>query len=278
MHVSAPASSANLGPGFDCLGLALDLPFELATAADAPDGFLPVEPTHPAAVAFTAAGGSAEHGLRWRSPIPPGRGLGFSGAARVAGAYLAGRLDGLDHDAARDGAYVVATELEGHPDNAAASVHGGFTVAVEDQVVSLPVPASLRVLVWSPKGEVSTDASRLVLADRVALADAAYSIGRSALWVAAIASGELGALRAACQDRLHQPARLAARPDAAAVLEHLLGIDAVLAAWLSGSGPTIAALVDGALDGALDPEGLPAPGQVRTLEVAPRGVHARSNS
>ena len=91
MHVSAPASSANLGPGFDCLGLALDLPFELLDGDELdahgapPDGFLAAEPTHPAAAAFVVAGGSADTGLWWRSPIPPGRGLGFSGAARVAG-------------------------------------------------------------------------------------------------------------------------------------------------------------------------------------------------
>jgi len=270
MHVRAPASSANLGPGFDCLGLALDLPFELATAASAPEAFLEVEPTHPAAVAFVAAGGSTEAGLRWRSPIPSGRGLGFSGAARVAGAYLAGLVDGLDHDAARDGAYVVATDLEGHPDNAAASAYGGFTVAVEDRVVSLPVPPSLRVVVWSPEGEVSTDRSRLVLADAVSLPDATFSVGRAALWVAALAAGDLAALRTACQDRLHQPGRLVARPDSASVLEHLLGVDAVLAAWLSGSGPTIAALIDGEVElGAL-----PAPGRVQVLEVARDGVGA----
>jgi len=271
VHVSAPASSANLGPGFDCLGMALDLPFELATAADAPGDFLEVEPTHPAAVAFAAAGGSAEQGLRWRSPIPPGRGLGFSGAARVAGAYLAGRLDGLDHAAARDGAFVVAASLEGHPDNAAASAWGGFTVAVDERVVALDVPAELRVLVWSPDGEVSTDKSRAVLAEQVALSDAVFSVARAALWVAALASGDLAALRTACQDRLHQPGRLAARPDAAAVLEHLLGLDTVQAAWLSGSGPTIAALVRGEVD--VLP--LPAPGGVRLLGVSRGGVGER---
>ena len=87
-----------------------------------------------------------------------------------------------------------------------------------------------------------------VLPDAVPLADAAFSIARAALWVAAIAQGDLGLLREASRDRVHQPGRLAARPDSASVLEHLLGDTAVLAAWLSGSGPTVAALVPAVMD------------------------------
>jgi homoserine kinase len=241
--VSAPASSANLGSGFDCLGLALDLPFELCdTPLDRPD-WLVAEPTHPAVVAFRAAGGDPAAELRWRSPIPPGRGMGFSGAARVAGAYLGARRDGLDHDTARQGAYVLASELEGHADNAAASALGGFTVAAGEHAVSLEVPDGLSVVVWWPEQSTSTAASRRVLAEQVPLRDAVGSIAGAALWVAALGVGRLDLLRTACEDRLHQPARLAARPDAAAVLASFLGHEEVLAAWLSGSGPTIAALV-----------------------------------
>lgn len=256
MHVSAPASSANLGPGFDCLGLALRLPFELLDGdeldADGapPEGFLVAEPTHPAAAAFVVAGGAVDTELWWRSPIPPGRGLGFSGAARVAGAYLAhvrSRPD-PDQDAwARAGALRVAAMLEGHPDNAAASTYGGLTVAVGERCVAVPAPEGLfdglRLLVWSPTRSTSTDASRRVLPETVPLGDAVRSIGNAALWVAAVASGELSLLRTATEDQLHQAPRLAARPDSSAALAAFLARPEVLGAWLSGSGPSVAALV-----------------------------------
>jgi len=274
VHVSAPASSANLGPGFDCLALAVDLPFELVTAADAPEGFLEVEGRHPAAVAFAAAGGDPEVELRWRSPIPPGRGLGFSGAARVAGALLAGLLDGLDELTARDGAFRIATDLEGHPDNAAASAYGGLTVAAGEQVLSVPVPAGLALFAWSPSTTTSTVSSRASLPEQVPLEDAVFSLGRAALWVAAMSTGDLSVLRTACQDRLHQPPRLAAREDSRSVLEHLLGVDPVLAAWLSGSGPTVAALVPAEVDVSALADGLPAEGQTRVVPVASSGGRA----
>jgi homoserine kinase len=269
--VSAPASSANLGPGFDCLGLAVELPFELADERPAGEGWLQAEATHPAAVAFVAAGGDPATVLWWRSPIPPGRGLGFSGASRVAGAYLAGRVDELDHRSARDGALAVATELEGHADNAAASARGGFTVAADGRTVALEVPRGLELLVWWPQQSTSTDASRRVLAESVTLSDAAFSIGRASLWVAAMASGDLDALRTACEDRVHQPQRLAARPDAAEALERLVSDAEVLGAWLSGSGPTVAAMVrEGQGSDALL-AGLP-PGRHRRLGIAGEGV------
>ncbi len=278
MIVTAPASSANLGPGFDCLGLALDLPFGLAVD-EQPEGWLAAEPTHPAVVAFVAAGGDPDMPLHWRSPIPPGRGLGFSGVARVAGAYLAARTAGASHDRARAVSFETATDLEGHPDNAAASALGGFTVAAGTTARSLPMPDGLSVLVWWPERSTSTDASRKVLSDQVALADATWSLARSSLWVAAVATGDLSALRTACEDRLHQPTRLAARPDSAAVLAGLLGDARVHAAWLSGSGPTVAALVDTADASSIESEvaagvlaGIGDDGRSRVLAVAGSGV------
>lgn len=245
MMVRTPASSANLGPGFDCLALAVDLPFELSDAEPTGSGrrWSEAEPTHPTRVAFVDAGGDPAAPLWWRSRIPPGRGLGFSGAARVAGAYLAGRQDGLGHLDAVDGARVVATRLEGHPDNAAASALGGFTVAAGEEALRLRPPAGLSLLAWWPEAETATDASRRALPERVALADAAFSLARAATWVAAMATGELAALRRAGEDRLHQPVRLARRPEVAAALDAFLAHPDVLVAWLSGSGPTVAALV-----------------------------------
>ncbi len=280
MIVSAPASSANLGPGFDCLGMALDLPFEMATGEQPAEGWLAVEQSHPAAVAFVAGSGDPDEPLWWRSPIPPGRGLGFSGAARVAGAYLAlrhGDGERPGHDPAVAAARRIAADLEGHADNAAASALGGITVAVDDTVIGLDAPEGLEVLVWWPDAATSTRQSRGALGDTVKLRDAAFSIGRAALWVAALGSGDFAALRTACEDRVHQPERLAARPDAAQALEALLGRSEVLAAWLSGSGPTVAALVE-STDGVGGGEvaalaaGLPA-GRTRRLAIARRGVH-----
>lgn len=252
--VRAPASSANLGPGFDTLGLALDLPFEVhitspgSTGQVAGDGSFHVAgPSHPAHVAFTAAGGAADTTLSWRSPIPPGRGLGFSGAARVAGAYLAATSAGADDDEARSLAFSVAAELEGHADNAAASTYGGLCVAGGFGAVGVPVPdgtmEDLRVIAWSPEATTSTRSARSRMPSDVPLRVAVGSIERTALWVAAMSGGRTDLLREACIDELHQPARLHDVPDSAVILEELLRDQRVLAAWLSGSGPSVAALV-----------------------------------
>lgn len=233
---------------------------------------LEADRTHPAAVAFIEAGGPPYASLTWRSPIPPGRGLGFSAAARVAGAFAARRLSGEDCAQARRSTRRIASDLEGHPDNAAASVLGGFTVAAGDEVVRIDPPADLRILTWSPDRATSTDASRSSLPDRVTLADAVFSGARSALWVAAIANGDTAALRTACADRLHQSTRLAERPDSRAALECFLGNRSVLAAWLSGSGPTVAAMVDGAAERvSSDWPGLPV-GRLLELELDRSGV------
>ena len=242
MRVTAPASSANLGPGFDAIGLALELPFVFVTGEDPHDGLLPCDGHHPASVAYTAAGGGAgDHW--WRSRIPPGRGLGFSGAARVAGA-LAGALDsGLDEPAARSRALEVACELEGHPDNAAASLHGGLVVTAAGHAIGVPVPAELSVVVWWPDTETSTERSRAALPTTVSMEDAVFSAGRAALLVAALATGDLDALDDATRDRLHTASRLTSSPATADALERMRGAGA-LATWLSGSGPTAAAFVD----------------------------------
>ena len=272
MIVTAPGSTANLGPGFDCLALAVDLPFRLADSTDRPDGFHAVEPTHPAAVAHAAAGGGAPPRW-WHSPIPPGRGLGFSGAARVAGAFLARMQAGDVPEAARGRAFEVAAELEGHAENAAASAFGDFVVVVDGRATRLPFPAGADLVVWSPAASTSTDASRRSLPTRVALDDAVANIAGAAGWVAAVAAGDLSGLRSVTADRIHQDVRLDARPDAAAVLGDLLDRDDVLGAWLSGSGPSVAALVDADLApvvAAAVP--VPAGGSVRVLPVDRTGA------
>lgn len=243
--VRVPASSANLGAGFDVLGMALTLHAEIGVG-DVPDGARTAEPSHPASVAFGRAGG---HGEIWvRSPIPMGRGLGFSGAVRVGGA-LAAHVQRSGHGAVDDAdvrasVLQVAGDLEGHVDNAAASLYGGVVVAVEGSVVRVPLAFDPAVVVWIPDGTTtSTEQSRSTLRDSVPMADVVFNLGRVATFVAACATGDQAALRLATDDRLHQPTRLAAVPETARALAAALEAGA-WAAWLSGSGPTMAAMCD----------------------------------
>lgn len=241
MIVRVPASSANLGPGFDTLGMALGLVLELGPVADGPvpAGARQVEDTHPSAVAYRLAGGD---GPVWvRSPIPMGRGLGFSGAARVAG-LLAGfvRAGAEPGDVTAD-VLARATELEGHADNVAASLLGGVVATAGGRVVRVPMAFDPAVVVWIPSFTTSTDASRGKLPSSVARADAVFNVGRTALLVAALAAGDVAALRTATEDRLHQDVRLErAEPSRSAMAQALES--GAWCSWLSGSGPTVAAL------------------------------------
>ncbi|MEO1062982.1 MAG: homoserine kinase [Actinomycetota bacterium] len=258
----APASSANLGPGFDALGLAVDLPFRVGFEGD------PAEETHPAVVAFRSWGGQGP--LSCRSPIPPGRGLGFSAAARVAGLGAAVVQRGEDLDAVRHDLFCRAAELEGHPDNAAPSVFGGLTVCAGDTAIRVPVAIDAVVVAWVPaQGSTSTAKSRAALPQQVPFTDAVFNIGRSALLLAALTTGDADALSAATDDRLHQQQRLTRVPESRAALTHLR--DRTLAAWLSGSGPTVAALARRDELADLE-EGLP-DGRLLVLDIDTTGVH-----
>lgn len=245
--VQVPASSANLGAGFDVLGMALTLHAEVG-AGPPPERARAAEPRHPATVAFAQAGGSGD--LWVRSPIPMGRGLGFSGAARVGGAAAAHVQqhgpDALHDDAVRAAVLEVAVDLEGHADNAAASLYGGIVIAAGDTVTRVPLAVDPAVVVWVPDATTtSTDRSRTTLGDSVSRADAVFNLGRVAMFVAACATGDVARLRAATEDRLHQSQRLGAVPDSAAALDAALDAG-VWAAWLSGSGPTVAMLCESA--------------------------------
>lgn len=243
--VRIPASSANLGAGFDVLGMALTLHAEVGVGTP-PAGAQAVDDRHPADIAFRRLGGT---GPVWmRSPIPAGRGLGFSGAARVGGAAAAlVQRDGeaaLDSDGARAEVLAVAADLERHADNVAASIFGGIVVAADRHVTRVPLAFNPAVVVWVPDASTtSTDQSRGRLPGDVTREDAVFNLGRVATFVAACAAGDHTALRIATEDRLHQPHRLDQVPESARALEAALHADA-WAAWLSGSGPTIAALCE----------------------------------
>lgn len=242
MTVRVPASSANLGPGFDALGLALSLRAEIGVVDvdPRPDRCVLADQHHPATVAFRRAGGE---GHLWvASPIPIGRGLGYSGAMRVGGAVAGFAQRSADpivefaHEI-----LMMTTELEGHADNVAASLLGGVIATAAGRAVRVPLAVDPAVVVWVPSTTTSTDQSRSTLPAEVSFDDAVFAVGRVALLVAALAAGEVEALADATQDRLHQDARLATRPESRDALEN--GREAgAWCGWLSGSGPTIALL------------------------------------
>ncbi len=242
MIVRVPASSANMGPGFDSLGMALTLHAEVGVG-EPPPGLTAAEEHHPATIAFRLLGG---HGSLWvRSPIPVGRGMGFSGAVRVGGLVAAhAQRHGNNHDALRAALpelLQMATNLEGHADNVAASLFGGIVATAGGHAVRVPMSFDPAMVMWVPPFATSTDASRGKLPAEVAMADVVFNIGRTALLVAALAAGDVDVLRVATQDRVHQDARLAVVAPSRVALETALAAGA-WAAWLSGSGPTVAAM------------------------------------
>jgi homoserine kinase len=237
-----PASSANLGPGFDSLGMALTL-YAQVGLGDCPPGASLVDRHHPAAIAFTRLGGI---GTPWvRSPIPMGRGLGYSGAVRVGGgvAAVVQRLGPGWRESAStvDEILAVAATLEGHADNAAASLLGGVVATAGGRAIRVPLGFDPAVVVWIPAVSTSTDQSRTQLPAAVSRHDAVHNIGHVAMLVSALASGDTGALRDATSDRLHQELRLADAPMSRRALDAGLEHGA-WCGWLSGSGPTIALL------------------------------------
>jgi len=275
IRVSVPASTANLGAGFDTLGMALSLRFETGLvqpgrAADART----CDARHPAMVAFRKGGGTGE--IWSHDRIPMGRGLGFSGAARVGGALLAiaqreGVVAANSHEA-RLAAFGVASELEGHPDNAAPSAFGGLTVAAAGRAVRVPINVLAEVVVWVPENATSTKESRTKLASTVSMEDAVFNIGRSSLFVAAMMTGDVTALAEAARDRLHQDVRLAVVPDTKQAMRAAMDAGA-WAAWLSGSGPTMACLVDPARAAEVA-TALPRGGTVYRLQIDTHGPTA----
>lgn len=238
--IRVPATSANLGPGFDALGMAFSLHADVGVdgADTMPDGAKVAEPTHPAQVAFERAGG---HGRVWvRNSIPMGRGLGFSGAVRIGGIAAAEALaNGGRWDKASSRALDLGTELEGHADNVAASLLGGVVATAGGRAVRVPMNLDVEFVVWVPRFTTGTNESRRRIGDTLSLADAVFNIGHTALLVAAVASGDTSVLREAVQDRIHQDVRFGLAPACREALDAGVAAGA-LCGWLSGSGPTVA--------------------------------------
>ena len=243
LQVRVPASSANLGPGFDALGMALTLHLEMGIddGSALPEFAKVIDDSHPSLAAFRHAGGTGDVWVR--SVIPMGRGLGFSGAARVAGVVLGhaqrNGKDSLVSD--RKELLRLSTELEGHPDNVAASLVGGVTASTGGEVVKLPLGFDPAFIAWVPETQTSTEKSRTAIASSIPLGDVVFNIGHTALLMAAFAAGDIAVLREATKDRMHQDVRFAASPNSHEAFKAALATDA-WCTWLSGSGPTVGVL------------------------------------
>lgn len=231
IHVRAPATTANLGAGFDVAGVALDLWNELEVGEA--DG--PVDESHLAVQAFALFAPPQDYSFRFTDRIPRERGLGSSAAVvalgLVAGALAAGR------EATADELLAVGLELEGHADNLAPALAGGVCLTWDGRIarVADDVPAAAIAVV--PKNRVKTAEARATLPQALLHADAVFSAVRATLLGAALARGDAEMFAASTDDRLHEPYRAVHAP-------HLLEIrndlpDGALGATLSGSGPTV---------------------------------------
>ena len=261
--VRVPATSANLGPGFDTLGLALSVYDELTVTAVDGDGRVEIEVVGEGAgdvprdasnlVVRSMAYAFESVGLRMpgvrleaHNVIPHGRGLGSSGAAVVSGLLAAKGLLAGDVDFGDETLLRLATELEGHPDNVAPALFGGLTIAWMDengpQHKKLLVHRGVSPLVFVPEFTMSTSVARSLQPDHFSREDAVFNVSRSALLIAALMqSPEL--LLAATGDRLHQSYRAQAMPETDRLVQSLRAEG--FAAVVSGAGPSVLVLADG---------------------------------
>ncbi len=239
MRVRVPGSSANIGPGFDVLALAINRYLELS---DEPvDGFTEVDSKDLVWTALAHTKSSFPQ-LWSRSDLPIARGLGSSAAACVAGAYLGFRNDGFEHQQARELAFAVADEIEGHPDNAAASAYGGLNLAVGGHIhTSLPHLEPGQFFIWIPTEQSLTTSARAVLPEALDIVDVVSQAASCAAVYAGLLQGSWELLAAANGDQVHERTRLSMLADSAAVINELRA--AGLAAWLSGSGPSVGAFI-----------------------------------
>jgi homoserine kinase len=258
-RVRVPASTANLGPGFDAFGMALTLYNEF-TVRPSPDGVRVTIDGEGAdelagdadnlfvqAFARALAGVGAEapgFDLHMRNTIPLSRGLGSSASAAVGGLVAANHV--LDNALSADRLLQLACEIEGHPDNVAAALFGGLIVcATEDGELPtharVPAPDDLSAVVCVPDQHLPTALARKVVPQEVRLGDAVYNIGHAALLLTGIMQSDEACIRAGMNDRLHQPYRATIFPAMQPIMDAALAAGACGSA-LSGAGSSILAL------------------------------------
>jgi homoserine kinase len=236
--VRVPASSANLGPGFDSLAVALGLSMELEVEETGSFGVetdLPIARDHRNLVVrgFARLADPARFTFRISSQIPLSGGLGTSAAAYLGGLLAADHLFELDADV-----LALGSELEGHPDNVAAALLGGFVVCADGQATRLDPPAGLEAVLVVPHEAVRTKLARAALPAQVPLEDAVFNTAHAALLVLGLARGDLDLLSRGLQDRLHQPHRAHLYPRSLALARRAPEIGA-LGATISGAGPSV---------------------------------------
>ncbi|HET6317683.1 MAG TPA: homoserine kinase, partial [Chloroflexota bacterium] len=213
--VRAPATSANLGPAFDCLGMALDLWNEV-TATPSTEGVAEGLVQLAADAVFRAVGATRQaFSFDSRDAVPRSRGLGSSASAIACGLLIANRC--LGEPLSSSELLDLATRVEGHPDNVVPCLLGGIQVATtggDGRVVhaAVLVPGSLQAVVFVPEQHILTTDARALLPASVSLTDALFNVARASLLVAALSSGDFSLLREATRDRLHQPYRQALFP------------------------------------------------------------------
>jgi homoserine kinase len=259
VHVRVPATSANLGPGFDALGLALAL-YNEVTASEADTVSVAIEGEGAGRLssgaenvvaravrqAYETAGRPFKGvALRCVNRVPTARGLGSSAAAWVGGLVAGNAL--LGQPLSREALLSLAARAEGHPDNVTAALMGGLTVscALGDgriAAVSLPVPGTVRWVVLVPEITSATAEARAVLPPTYSRADAVFNVQRVALLLAALQAGRVDLLGHALDDRIHQPYRLRLFPWMPAVVDAARAVGA-LGCVLSGAGPSLLAAV-----------------------------------
>jgi homoserine kinase len=290
LRVRVPASSANLGPGFDSFALALPLlaEFELRPAktwsvtVEGDGQGIPPDEENLFVVSARAAAKAAGRDLvaqhvTQRSAIPTARGLGSSAAAIVGGAVAANALLGEPFD--RRTLLRIASEVEGHADNVAAALYGAFTVALPDDggpvATRLVFPRAWRVCLLIPGRPLSTEQARAVLPAQVSRDDAVFNVAHGAALIAAVMRADGALLALAMVDRLHQPARTALVPALGEIIASAREAGAFGAA-LSGAGPSVLAVaptrlaprVVAAMEEAAAAAGVPGRGRVVRVRAA----------
>jgi homoserine kinase len=264
LEVRAPATTANLGPGFDCVAVALDLWNEVEVAED---GDRPPDPAHIGVRAFGLVASPEGLAFSWTEAIPRARGLGSSAATialgLVAAATWSGQELSVEELLARGG------PLEGHSDNLAACLAGGVCVTWDGRIERIAEELPLTPVAIIPKQEVQTAQARLNLPAEVPHTDAAFTVARATLLGAGLARGDAGLLASAFGDRLHEPYR-PSRLLHAVRAELPLGS---VGATLSGSGPTVIVWADDADACVSDLENRFPTEQILVLPVSPEGAH-----
>jgi homoserine kinase len=236
--VRVPASSANLGPGFDVLAAAVALHLELevqetGSFAVHTELDVPTDRQNLVVRGFEALHPADSFEFRIASDIPLAGGLGSSAAAVVAGLLAADHVFELDADVQG-----LAADLEGHPDNVGAALNGGFVVCDGPNVHRFDAPLGLEALLVVPGEPVSTDAARRSLPASVPLTDASFNVAQAATLTLGLTRGDWELIAAGLHDRLHQPYRSPLYPRSAELLERASELGA-LGATISGAGPTV---------------------------------------